>query len=463
MNKLIFLFLFIFLACHQKIESLATTTPAVFLHQLQSTGSDVLYYNAVQEDKDGNLFVMADFTGTLTSTLAGLPTIASNGGYNCLLLKLSPKGALLNYYQITGSTAQHIYCTDMYINENQEIFLTGQYSGDIQLSRYTYVADSADGYLLKLDKNLKPLWWRLFTGTNNQEFFNLSQIGANIIIGGGTQESTNNLFSSSDILGQTDSVLVKYNQNGDLLEKNMWGGANNEIIRGALAADKYNNTFIGAHTLSPTYKAKNTIIEFTKANYNVVILKYNNHSQIEKKLIIEGSQADQLRQLGVYNDHLYAFIYSNSADLKIGPNTYSSPSATYYNAYLVKTDLNLNVLNVKQFYATLGSNCAHACFSIDDKGNIFVNFFFSGTLTYDAQTITASGVNNAMTIMFDENFNIIKQIQVPSSINSGFYTKINRTGQYWIGAGVFNTTLNFLGRTLTSSGANDFFIFKTPL
>jgi uncharacterized protein YuzE len=323
-------------------------------------------------------------------------------------------------------------------------------------------AVDGDGYLLKLNKEFKPVWWQLFTGSSNQELFNIRSLGNDLIVAGSAVEAENNLFSVNELHGLNDIVLVKYSQEGNILEKNIWGGANSELIRGALATDKYNNIYVGAHSLSTIFSAENTVTTFSKASYNVVIYKYNNHSQIEKSIIFEGNQGDQLRQLSIYNNHLYAFVYSNSSDLKIGAKTYSSPSSTYYSTYLVKMDLDLNVIDSKQFYATLGANCSHGCFSIDDNENIFVNLFFSGVLTFDSQSITASGVNNAMMVMVDKNFKVINQIQVPSSISSGFFTRLNKDGKYWIGAGVFNTSLNFLGKQFTSSGATDAFIFKTP-
>ncbi|MFX1500449.1 MAG: hypothetical protein ACFFDH_05725 [Promethearchaeota archaeon] len=226
------------------------------------------------------------------------------------------------------------------LDEGNGIVIDG--SGNILITGATqsYGAGATDTLLLKYDSDGNLLWYKTWGGFGYECGFGIAVDGSgNILITGST---------SSYGAGEDNTFILKYDSDGNLLWYKIWGGNDNDCGDG-ITLDSSGNAFITGGSRS--YGAE---------NYNVFLLKYDSN----------GNKLWNTTWGGSKYDYGYGIILNGSGNVLITGST-SSYGAGANDVLILKYDSDGNQL----WYKTWGGNdtdCGYGI-TLDDSGNIFIS------------------------------------------------------------------------------------------
>lgn len=181
------------------------------------------YGNGVAVDVFGNVYVV----GTTNSIGAG--------GSDIVLLKYDSSGNLL--FQRTSGGTQNDFGTGVAVDTGGYVYVTG----------YTYSLGPTPGIsailLLKYDPSGNRLFQKTWGGTMNDFATAIAvDIDGNVYVTGYTK-------SFSVTPGVPSSILLKFDQSGNLLFQRSWGGHRGDFAYG-VAVDSAENAYVTGYTYS---------------------------------------------------------------------------------------------------------------------------------------------------------------------------------------------------------------------
>jgi hypothetical protein len=187
-----------------------------------------------------NCFASA-FDSNETIFLAGVTQSSETNEKNMILLKYDKEGNLLKD-KILGKSGNEEICYDILIDGEDNILITGTIRkggsnmGDIFLGKY-------DQYLRSK--------WNLTWGNPS-----IDEIGKAIAI-----DSSNNIYIAGN--SESDTILVKFDQDGQDIWDKSWGGNKDEICNSVII-DNSNNIYLAGSTTS-----------FGDFEQSIYLLKFN--------------------------------------------------------------------------------------------------------------------------------------------------------------------------------------------
>lgn len=180
-------------------------------------------------------------------------------------------------------------------------------------------------------------------------------------------------------------------------------------------------------------------------NVDIFIAKYNFSGDCQASTGFGGAGTDEASRLAKDNNsNIWACgaIYQNAT---IG--SFVLTSAGNYDAFFVKLNSSLSILNAKLFGGD--NNDKANDMGSDADGNIFLIGEFAGTLTNGSKSITSNGSSDIFLSKFNSSdFSTLLQNYGGSDFDSA--KRINVGSNLFI-TGVFSQTVNF-GTILTSTG-----------
>jgi hypothetical protein len=155
------------------------------------------------------------FTGAAQSAVAG----PYAGAMDYVISKLDTAGNLLWQRQFGGT--RHDETTGITSDTAGNVYVSGYTSGDLSQPS----AGGIDGFVSKLDSDGNALWTRQLGSPSRDRYESIAIDGSgNIYVAG----STGGSLGSSGELGARDSLLVKYNSDGDLQWIRQFGTATHD-------------------------------------------------------------------------------------------------------------------------------------------------------------------------------------------------------------------------------------------
>lgn len=152
---------------------------------------------AIAVDGFGNINIAGNFSDT--AFIFNDTLIATSNGFNTFIAQYDNLGNYLWSEQITGSWTQS---TDIKIDTNNNIIVSGSFEGDANFQNDTLIGFSSDVYLAKYSNGGQFIWAK-----------NLGDHGYNcreIVL-----DCESNIYLSGDF--QNDAFLKKYDSNGSLI------------------------------------------------------------------------------------------------------------------------------------------------------------------------------------------------------------------------------------------------------
>ncbi|MBA2610375.1 MAG: T9SS type A sorting domain-containing protein [Bacteroidetes bacterium] len=213
------------------------------------------YGEGLKLDQTGNLILVGEFTSTCDfDPSPATATIASSGsgGASGFMAKYDPSGNYIWAKAIAGPSAFNNILS-VALNSNDEIFITGVFSGTCDFDPSTAVANLYcnggyyDIFIARYDAAGNYIWAKSISGPGIDQSYALCLDGnQNVYVTGyctGTLDfdpsaATVNISTNA---GTQDIFIAEYDQSGNYLFANTIGGAFNIEAGTAIAADPNNN------------------------------------------------------------------------------------------------------------------------------------------------------------------------------------------------------------------------------
>lgn len=426
-------------------------------------------------DAQGNIYSTGSFKSTIDfDPGSGTTSIASNGGDDVYIQKLSPAGNLIWAVGI-GNSGNELGRA-ITIDANGDILVTGSFTStavDFDPGSGTTIL-SGDGtlniFVLKLTSSGTLVWAKSIGGTGDDVAFTIcSDANSNVFIGGHFWGGVDfdpgpgiNTVTSTAI----DAFALKLDVNGNYV----WVAPFHSNSESHVNSIKTNSSgevvmvgyFIATMDLDPGIGTNN----LTSASIDGFIIKLNQLGNL-----IWGKQLGGVNNEVYYDfdiDHLGDIITTGycqgGADFDPGPATFTLPTYAGTDAFIQKLDTDANLIWAKVFGSVTNDNGYGI--DVDELGNIVSTGYYSGTVDFDPavgifSNHTAIGSVDAYIQKLDINGNFVwaktfggTGDDIPRGISIAPAGDIAVTGYYQVTVD-FDPTGNTFN--LTSGGGYDSF------
>lgn len=397
----------------------------VWAHAFGGSGND--YGNFINIDGAGNLLVTGHFEGTADFDPGSATTnLASNGGFDVFVFKLTPSGSLLWAESCGGSSDDFGYSITADASGN---VVTGGYFNQTvdfdpgsAVSSYT-ATGGLDAFLLKLNASGGFIWARTFGG-------NYADAALSVLT-----DDTGNIYSSgffNDVVdfdpgigtsdfksaGLNDVFIHKMSPAGDYLWTKTFGGISDDRTRG-LKMDGLGNLYVAGifyQTADFDPGAGSTNISSLGSSDNY-ILKLDKTGTFEWVVTYGGVDEDQLFELCVdASNNIYTTgAYRGTADFNPGSGTAASRAVGENDIFIQK--ITQKTANVPE----LGLGIAVVVYPNPSNGLVHVSF----EQPLNDLDITLSDIHG--NVIYSRHCNLCAGEKIPLTGGDGFYFLTLRT------------------------------------
>lgn len=404
--------------------------------------NETLSSNGIAKDLNGNIYLAGNFKGT---GVFGNTNVNSAGDNDVFLAKYTSEGVLL-WVRTAGSLAGDI-ATDISIDPSGNVLITGYYFDAINFGgNILSISGESDVFVAKYDPLGSVIWAKKVSGSGLDLCNSVDTDAFGNVYLGGSFAGSCTFFGVSNITlnsaGGDDGFVAKLDASGNVL----WA----KSIEGS-AKQKSNDVLISGTDLYVFGSFENTTdfgnsisLNSAVGNVDIFIARYNLSGDCQASIGFGGAGTDEASRLAKDNNsNIWACgaIYQNAT---IG--SFVLTSAGNYDAFFVKLNSSLSILNAKLFGGD--NNDKANDMGSDADGNVFLIGEFAGTLTNGSKSITSNGSSDIFLSKFSSSdFSTLLQNYGGSDFDSA--KRINVGSNLFI-TGVFSQTVNF-GTILTST------------
>ena len=361
---------------------------------------------------------------------------------DCLISKTDQDGNIIFTKLYGGPNLDGLY---QVIETTDNNFIAAGYTngagGDVQSNP----KGAYDCLLIKFDQDGNIIWDKTYGGSSGEMFFNISATND-----GGYVAVGESAFGGGDItdpsnnpiVGYTDGLIVKFDQAGNQQWNQMFGGSDYDQFNDVIQLQDGSYIAVGS----------------TKSN-DGEITNTNNTGQHGLLTIFDQSGIEQANFTFNNSTEFNQIIVDQDGNLYIAGNimtTKYEDNMQYQttDGILTKLDQSYNLIWQQQYGNIRSDNFTDLL--INNQGNIIV----SGYLTIDNQT--SQGNKDGLIIEYDQNGNIITESNYGGNQAEQFNSIIQITDNQYVASGYSesNQTGNL---TDPNNGMRDGLIIKTTL
>ncbi|MBX3042930.1 MAG: choice-of-anchor D domain-containing protein [Candidatus Kapabacteria bacterium] len=413
-----------------------------------STGLDIS--RRIVKDNAVNLIIVGYFSASFS---IGNRFLQNRGGSDIFVLKFNNNGNLI-WARAFGS-AGNDYGKDVAIDENDNIYFTGEYSRRITFSNQ-YILDSRgdlDVFIAKMDAN-GNLQWARSAGGKGRDFSGgiaVDRYGNSTITGafyGNAQFAYEDLTSGESY----DAYIAKYNTAG-LLQWVIKGSGPGNIIGRDITDDNFGNTIVvGDYRLSAQFG--NQIIT-SSGEEDIFIAKVNPDGLVQWARSAGGVGVDY--GLAVSSDGFGSPVIAGGFKgiARFGSQILASRD---FDAFVAKLDQQGEFLWARN----LGSNTEDMALGVtsDYDGAVALTGYFNGNATFGYTQISSRGGRDVFTSRYSARGDHLWTRNAGSSEDdTGYGITFDQAGNV-VSTGSFKSVSEFGTRSLTSRGSDDLFLWR---
>lgn len=413
---------------------------------------------AIKTDASNNVYVTGTFSESADFDPGPGNTYLSSPGYTDIFLaKYSAAGSLLFVKQIIGTYSDNV--SSLELDASGNVYLAGEYNTSIDLDPGSAVASvsgvgNSDVFFAKYDANGNYLFGKAVGGTSVDMCYSIAVDASNYIYITGSfyntvdfnpGAGTANLTSA----GQEDIFVAKYDQNGDYLLAQRFGGTSFDAGKG-IAVDGTGNMYVtGYFRNTVDFDPGAGTVSFTSpaSADDIFLTKYNSSGNLVYARQIGGSSSDQATSIMVdgSGNVYFAGIFAGTTDFDAGAGTVNLTSAGSVDIFIAKYNATGTYVYAKGMGGT-GYDLPNDL-AIDASGNIYIAGYFQNTVDFDPGAGTANlisnGNNEAFFAKYDASGNYVfaKGMGGTSGETANTIT-LNSSNQIVVG-GAFNGTVDF--------------------
>ncbi len=358
------------------------------------------YFNSVATVADGvvvagyaqpNAFGSGDWTG-----------VAGKGAFDAILVKFDYEGNVVwkkvfggnqqsgwDYYNAVTTTPDGIVTVGY---SNQRSFNGGDLAGIAGKG-------SDDAVIVKYDQEGNILWKKNFGGAGPDIYTSVTAVSDGIIAAGRSEIASYDTGDWTGVEGKGlwDAIIVKYDNNGNVLWKKSFGGAGNdyynavtEVADGVVAVGFSGGNSFGVGDWEN--------IE-GRGGQDAIIVKYDNDGNIVWQNILGGSGSDTYNSVKAVTDCIIAAGHSQSDSFDSGD--FADIAGKGGNdAVIVKYDNDGNVIQIRNF----GGNGDDTFNSVTTLADEFIAAGMSDAGSFDNGDFTGimgKGLIDAVIVKYD--------------------------------------------------------------
>lgn len=258
-------------------------------------GSFTENFSAVEPTSDGGFIV----AGTVYSS--DISEIDFKGKADALVIKYDKDGNIEWQKNFGGS--QHEIISKLQVTSDGGYVICGRVDST-DIPGMTIKGDN-DALLVKLDKNGNVLWYRNFGGNDYDRFDGL-YADEDGIVGVAYYLSTN--ISGAPNRGNGDNILIKYDNDGNLLWQKSIGGNSVDVFYDVI------KTLDGGYIIAGQTASINIPGFTNKGSYDAIIVKYDK----------DGNQEWMKGWGGKYGDHFRSIVQRENGQYVVAGLYYSN-------------------------------------------------------------------------------------------------------------------------------------------
>ncbi len=405
----------------------------------------------VSYDAAGNTYVAGSFRGTLS---IGNEEFISVGQADIYVAKISTNGEVLWAMQLgsTDGDAANDITTDAAGNS----FVAGFFTGTVNFGSSTLTSktnSNGDAFVMKVDPQGQIVWAKR-TGGNNYDLVSgvsLDPNGNSYITGifNGTADFDGINVSSG---GGEDLFVAKLNSNGQFVWATRAGGIY-PIYATDIATDAMGNSYLTGQFVIGTTIGTTSLS--SSGTFDSFVAKITTDGTFTWAKRMGGNNADEgtgIATDAAGNSYLTGY-FRGTADF--GGTNLTSAGAN--DIYVVK----INTLGQTLWASKAGANGDDfsSKIAIDEDGNSYLNGRFTNNATFGSTTLTSGGSFDLFVSKLDPNGQFLWTKQVGGTGDAQSRHICIDAANRVHATGFFNGQADFDGQSLTSSGADDAFLW----
>ncbi|MBQ7790101.1 MAG: hypothetical protein IJ399_02435 [Bacilli bacterium] len=263
------------------------------------------------------------------TTSSDIEGFPSKGGLDCLIMKYDNNWNLLWTNSYGGKKSDYLY--DLTIDDDNNYYVVGEtYSTDITNLTNGYALNGA-AVILKYDENGNLLWERFWGGSGSDSFNSIimDKDGGVIVVGETSSlEIEGSLQTSSHFIG----VIIKYDKDGNVVWLKKYLGDK------SINFNYITNSNDGGFLVTGSSAATNFEDLENIGSADALFLKFDSSFNIENKILYGGTLGDGFTKVIESDDFYYFLGDTSSVEIKDSVDDSSNDSL------IVKYDKNGNFL-----------------------------------------------------------------------------------------------------------------------
>ena len=348
--------------------------------------------SSICSDAAGNIYAAGSFWSNLftigTTTLVNsnpTPTPITEDTY---IIKYSGSGNPL-WAKSFGSSSGNESSPVMTCDPSGNAVIAGFFNNStLTIGTYTLTNNSlygaTDAYLAKYDSNGNVLWARSFGGSNAEGVFAItSDASGNIFVGGNYGDCTFTIGTNTITPAGSgnDILLVKYDSGGNPVWVRTAGGPDSEYPT-ALTIDASGNLLVTGVFQSTSFALGTYTVSGGGAGANaqeLFVAKYDNSGNALWAKSAGGADYETTYAITADASGNSIVCGSFQSDTVFaGPDTLINEAASFNDPFVIKFDVNGNVLWARSGKGQGGLTDEAYGVSVDQAGNILLGGFFTG-------------------------------------------------------------------------------------
>ncbi|MCL2041216.1 MAG: fibrobacter succinogenes major paralogous domain-containing protein [Bacteroidales bacterium] len=382
--------------------SLATASAQEVAWKKNFGGSALDAYYALATVSDGVVAVgNSDISSFGTGDWVG---VTGKGGQDAIIIKYDHSGNVA-WNKHFGGSSSDIYYAVTTISDGV-VAVGWSISGSFGNGDWTGVLGKGgnDAIIVKYDNDGEVVWKKNFGGSDSDLYWAVTAVADGIVAVG---YSWANSFGSGDWAGvsgkgATDAIIVKYDNNGNVVWKKNFGSGGNDYYQ-AVATVSDGIVAVGYSTAG-SFGTGDWMGISGKGSSDAIIVKYDHSGDVVWKKNFGGSGSDLYWAVTAVADGIAAVGYSQASSFGTGDWTGVTGKGGD-DAIIVKYDNDGDVMWKKNFGGS-GIDGYNAVTDVSD-GIVAVGYSTAGSFgTGDWTGVTGKGFEDAIIVKYDNNGDI---------------------------------------------------------
>jgi hypothetical protein len=400
-------------------------------------GSGTDAYNSVTAVSDG--IVAVGFSTTDSFASGDWTGVVGKGGFNAIIIKYDNGGNVM-WKKNFGGFGDDIYSSVTAVsdgivavgNSNMVSFGNGDWAGIAGKG-------NMDAIIVKYDNSGNVVWKKNFGGSSSDSFYSVTTVSGGVVAVGHSHMSSFNNGDWAGIAhkGSSSAIIVKYDNNGNIMWKNNFGGGlyvgHSDFLSVTTVSD---GVVVVGESSANSFGVGDLNNIFGKGGTgDAIIVKYDNHGNVMWKNNFGGSGSDVYLSVTTVSNNVVAVGYSSVFDNRDWEGIIGNGGN---DAIIVKYELPSIHLSIN---ATADSNSM-----ISPSGNMTLQpgdsqtYLFYANTGYHISSVTVNGeaLNQTQIDSGEYTFSYILNshtIHIESVRNPDYYIKVTYNNR-------FNTSSN---------------------